>query len=142
MAKEGGMGMTVKLDSSDGVVRNISNDILNLGIKTPRGVQDITGIDKSGMERLLLLADGEIAMSGVFNDEALQSDPTNSGSHLVLKDASSSSVVRTLTLVVSGQTLALEVVLPDYELTRGSDGSFTWAVTAQLANGAVPTWSP
>jgi hypothetical protein len=37
--------------------RAIKNDITNWQMATPRGVQDITGVDKSANERLLLLAD-------------------------------------------------------------------------------------
>ena len=141
MAKESGLGATVKLDSSDGVVRNISNDITNLSIRTPRGVQDVTGIDKSALERLLLLADAEFALNGVFNDAALAAEPTASGSHQVLKTVPSSSVVRTLTFAHSGQTLAVEVLVENYDLTRGADGSLVWTATARLADGTVPTWS-
>ncbi|WP_344478342.1 hypothetical protein [Nonomuraea monospora] len=101
---------------------------------TPRAVQDVTGIDKSAMERLLLLADFSITLNGVFNDDA-------SKSHAVLKTVPSSSVARTTTITVSGQTLAPEVLYTDYSLERGDDGSLTWSAPGVLSNGTVPTWS-
>ena len=48
------MGMTVTVDDHLGAGKDISNDITSMGFKTPRGVQDITGLDKSAIERLLL----------------------------------------------------------------------------------------
>lgn len=122
------------MDDSGGVVRAIVNDITNLTISTPRAEQDITGIDKSAVERLLLLADMSVGLNGVFNDA------TNT-SHDVFKTVPSTSVARTVTLVISGQTLAGELFFTDYSLTRPADGSFTWAAPGVLAGGVVPTWS-
>ena len=68
MAKESGLGMTVAIDDSGGSARTISNDITNLDFATPREEQDITGLDKSARERLLLLADFTVSVSGVFDD--------------------------------------------------------------------------
>jgi len=46
-----------------------------------------------------------------------------------------------VTIVVSAQTLANEVLFTDYALTRAADGSLTFSVPGQLASGVVPTWS-
>lgn len=134
MAKESGLGFTLSVDDSGGVARDISNDCTNLSFGTPRGVQDVTGLDKSAMERIVLLADGTVTLNGVFNDAANMS-------HDVFKDVTSGSVVRTVTLLVSGQTLPMECLLTDYSLTRAADGSLTWTVPAMLADGTVPTWA-
>lgn len=135
MAKESGLGWTTcSLDTSAGVAKAIKNDITNLDFATPRAVQDVTGIDKSAMERLLLLADFSGTLNGVFND-------ATDFSHDVLKTVPSTSVARTLTLTVSGNTLAGEVLLTDYPLSRGNDGALTWAVPFVLADGTVPTWT-
>lgn len=134
MAKESGLGMTLSVDDSGGTLRDLSNDITNMDWATPRGIQDITGLDKSAIERLLLLADGSGTLNGVFND-------ASNASHDVFKDVSSTSVDRTLTIAVSGQTLSMEVVLSDYQLTRAASGELTWAVPWALADGTVPTWA-
>lgn len=134
MAKENGLGFAVTVDDAGGVARVISNDITNLQFGTPRGVQDVTGVDKSAMERLLLLADASITLNGVFNDA------TNM-SHAVFKTVPSSSVNRTTALAISGQTLTMEMLYTDYGMTRAADGSFTWTAPGVLADGAVPTWS-
>ncbi|WP_246460595.1 hypothetical protein [Streptomyces himalayensis] len=135
MAKESGLGWTTcSVDDSAGAVQAIKNDITNLQFATPRGVQDVTGIDKSAYERLLLLADFSITLNGVFNDAA-------GASHAVFKTVSSTSVARTTTLTVSGQTLANEVLYTDYPLSRAESGELTFAVPGVLSDGTVPTWS-
>lgn len=134
MAKESGLGMTVSVDDSGGTLRDLSNDITNIDFATPRGVQDVTGLDKSGIERLLLLADGTGTITGVFNDAANKS-------HDVFKTVSSTSVDRTVTIAVSGQTLSMECVLSDYSIARAATGELTYSVPFALADGTVPTWS-
>ncbi len=125
---------TCSIDDSAGTARAIVNDFTNISFATPRGVQDITGLDKSAYERLLLLADATFEGTGVFNDAANMS-------HSVFKTVSSSSVNRTVTLTVSGQTLANEMIFTDYPLTRAASGELTFTVPGQLSDGTVPTWS-
>lgn len=136
MAKESGLGWTTcSIDDSGGTLRAIINDVTNLQFALPRGVQDTTGIDKSAMERLLLLADFSATLNGVFNDAA------STGAHTVLKTVSSTSVIRTFTLVISGQTLSNEVIVSDLQYSRAQSGEFTWTAPLSLADGALPTWS-
>ena len=137
MAKESGLGWTTcSIDDSAGTLRAIINDVNSLNCSTPRGVQDVTGLDKLGNERLLLLADFQAGLNVVaFNDLAA------TGAHTVLKTISSSSVQRTFSLAVSGQSLNNEVVASDYQLQRANSGEFTANVPLALADGTVPTWS-
>lgn len=135
MAKESGLGWTtLSVDDSSGTARDIRNDITNFQFATPRAVQDVTGVDKSAIERLLLLADFSITLNGVFND-------ASNLSHAVFKTVPSTSVARTVSLGVSGQTLANECLFTDYNLTRGQDGALTWSAPGVLSDGTVPTWS-
>lgn len=136
MPKESGLGWTtLSIDDAAGLPQDLRNAVTNFNFATPRGVQDVTGIDKSAMERLLLLGDFSINLNGVFDDAA-----TNAP-HQVLKTVPSTSVARTTTIVVSGQTLAVEALYTDYALTRNADGSLTWTAPGVLADGTVPTWS-
>jgi hypothetical protein len=139
MAKQSGLGYSVAVNDAGGVARTISNDITNFDYATPRGVQDITGVDKSAHERLLLLADFSITFTGVFNNAANQS-------HDVFKTVSSTSVNRTVTLAITSpasvtSTLANQTLFSDYHITRGTDGALTWQAPGVLADGTVPTWS-
>jgi hypothetical protein len=136
MAKETGLAITtLSVDNSAGAAKDIRNDITNFQFATPRAVQDVTGIDKSAFERLLLLADFSITLNGVFND-------ASDFSHSVFRTVPSTSVNRTVSLDISGQTLANETLFTDYQLNRGADGSLVWTAPGVLANGAVPTWGP
>jgi len=134
MAKESGLGMSVAVDDSGGSARTISNDITNMDWATPRDESDTTGLDKSAHERLLTLADFSTTLNGVFND-------ASNMSHDVFKTVPSSSVARTVTIGISGQTLACEAFFSDYSLSRGSDGTLTWSAPGALSGGAVPTWA-
>lgn len=135
MAKESGLGWTtLSVDDSAASPQAIKNDVTNFEFATPRGVQEVTGVDKSAFERILLLADFSITLNGVFND-------ASNMSHAVLKTVPSTSVNRTVSLAVSGQTLANECLFTDYSLNRGDDGALTWSAPGVLADGTVPTWS-
>lgn len=139
MSKESGLGWTtMSIKDAGGTLRDIRTDITNFNFASPRGVQDVTGIDKSAMERLLLLADMSFTWNGVFDDAA-------TFAHDVFKTVPSTSVARDIALVVSGQTFGVvpqtQVLLTDYSMTRPQTGEFTWAVPGVLANGVIPTWS-
>lgn len=134
MAKESGLGASVAIDDSSGSAKTLSNDITQFELATPRAVQDVTGIDKSAIERLLLLADASFSPQGVFNDAADRA-------HAVLKTIPSTSVARTVALAHSGQTLSCEMLGTDYNLSRSATGEFTWQAPFVLADGTVPTWS-
>lgn len=135
MSIESGLGWTtLNMDDSGGSARDIRSSTFNLDWTMPRGVQDITSLAESAMARLLLLADFSGTMAGGFDDGA-------NLAHAVFKTVSSTSVERTMGIVISGQTLNNEVILTDYALTRAQSGEFTWSVPFQLADGNVPTWS-
>ena len=137
MAKESGLGLTVTVDDSAGSGQAISNDITNLQWTMPSGVQDVTGVNSSGMERLLLLADLTVTLNGVFND-------ASNLSHAVFKNyrtLASSQVGRTTAIVHSGQTLSDEILYSDYSLNRAQDGSLNWSAPGSLSDGGIPAWS-
>lgn len=134
MAKASGLGWTtMNVTKSDGsTVVDIRNDCTNLDFATPRAVQDTTGIDKFAHERLLLLGDFSLNLSGVFNATV---------SHLVFRDLGSGTVNRATSIVVNGATLSNNCLVTDYPITRGTDGALTWKVPMSLADGALPVWS-
>lgn len=136
LAKQTGLAWTtLSVDNSAGSVIAIKNDVTNFQFATPRGVQDVTGVDKSAYERLLLLADFSITLNGVANFA------TTPFAHEVFLDVSSTSVQRTVSLGIGGKTLANETMFTDYSFTRAASGELTWVAPGVLANGAVPTWA-
>lgn len=137
MSKSTGLAWTtLSVDDSSGTARDIRNDITNLNFSTPRGIQDVTGIDKSAIERLVLLADFSITLNGVFN-------PAANLSHAVFSTVPSTSVNRSVNITTNGKNLnqGTAVLFTDYQLTRAQTGELTWSAPGVLANGAVPTWS-
>lgn len=130
MAKESGLGWTTFTISSN----DIRNDVTSLEISTPRETQDVTGIDKSAMERLLLLADGTLSLNFVFNDAASQI-------HATLKDVATATAAKATALAVSSQTLSMNLLYTDYKLNRADDGSFTGSSEGVLSDGTAPAWS-
>lgn len=126
MAKVSGLTTSVTVASND-----ISNDITSFTVNTPYGVQDVTGLDKSAMERILLRADCSGSLSGVFNITA-------SKSHATLKTPASNSVV----IVFPGPaTLTFNAIFSDYNLSFGTDGSLTWTTSWALDSGTAAAWT-
>jgi hypothetical protein len=136
MAKSTGLAITtLSVDDSGGTARDIRNDITNFQFSTPRGVQDVTGIDKSAIERLPLLADFSIQLNGVMNPTATTS------SHAVFSTVPSTSVNRTVSMTMNGKSLPNETLFTDYQITRPATGEDTWQAPGVLADGTVPTWA-
>ena len=123
MSKVSGITTAVTVASS-----NISNDLTSVTVDTPYGVQEITGLDKAAVERLLLRADCTGTFNGVFN-AAL--------SHAVFKTPGSKTVV----IAYPGATLTFTAVTTAYPLTMGDDGSLTFAVPFALSSGTAAAWT-
>lgn len=138
MAKSSGITSTISVDDGSGGLQNISTGVLSFDISTPRGNADITGLDKSAIERLLLQSDGQVTINGQY-------DPTaTTGLHTVLRTMSSSSAARTVTILVNSTptaTLSMEMICTEYTLNRGADGNLTSTATLVLQSGTAPTWS-
>lgn len=133
MAKESGLGWTTfSVDDELGSPQDIRSATNTLEFSTPVNLLEVTGIDKSAMERLDGLWDFQSTANGTWDDA------TSNSPHDVFGDLTN---VRTWAIVVSGQTLSNEVLVSDYALSRGNDGSFTWSAPAALANGTIPNWT-
>jgi len=127
---------TLSVDDSGGTARAIKNDVQSFQWAMPRGVLDVTGVDKSAIERRLLLADMNLSLvTTAINFDAAPSFFD------CFHDVSSTSVARTTTLVFTSKTLAPEILYTDFNVTRGQDGSLGATVPGVLADGTVPTWA-
>ena len=110
---------------------NISNDVLSFSFDTPYGVQEITGMDKSAVERLLLRADCTGSLTFAFNVDA-------SRSHATLKTPGSKSFVINFGGVA---TATFTAVTTNYALSPGADGSITGGCNWQLSSGTAVAWT-
>lgn len=136
MAKQTGLAWTtLSIADASGTAQDLRDDITSMNFATPRGVQDVTGIDVSAHQRLLLLADISYDFSGVF-------DNGSDAAHEVFATIPSTSVNRAISNTVNGSILGpCNCLLTDYQVSRSATGELTWKVPAVLADGAVPTWS-
>lgn len=127
---------TLGVGDASNSVQDIRNAITNLTFSTPRAVQDVTGIDKSAIERLLLLADFSIQLNGVFDTAA-------NGAHAVFSTVPSTSVNRTVNITTNGKNLNITsgVIFTDYKITRNANGELLWEAPGVGSAGVVPTWS-
>jgi len=110
---------------------NISNDVLSFSFDTPYGVQEISGLDKSAVERLLLRADCTGSFTFAFNVDA-------SRSHATLKTPGAKTFVILFAQVATATFTALTT---NYALAVGADGSITGTANWALSSGTAVAWT-
>ncbi len=132
MSKSSGLGNRLYVAGYDisGDVGAISN------ASTPRGVQDITGIDKSAHERLLLNSSGEIGFDSFWNEasdqihDVLSSLPTTDRQAIYARSATTRG----------GAGLAMGCKQIDYNWNRPADGTLTGTTQLLSSDGFAPAW--
>jgi hypothetical protein len=136
MAKITALGCSINLDDSGGVARDITTDVSDLSFSTPRGVIDVSGLDKTGYERLLGRSDVTGTLSGPFDGGA-------NLAHAVLKTVptQAGTITRTIAIGFSTGTATAEVVVSDYQISAGNDGALRWTAPFQAANGTAIVWT-
>jgi hypothetical protein len=134
--KQSGLGWTtLEIDDVGGTARDLRNDFHALQFATPLAIQDVTGLDNYAFERLALLSDFSITLTGA----ALNPDVNKS--HDVLASVTDRRTPRTTTLVIGGQTLTSTVLYTDYALARGAEGSLIPTVPGVMSDGVEPAWT-
>ena len=130
MGKQGGLGDRLLVAGYD-----LSGDIGSLGrIGGGPAPLEVTGIDKSAMERIGGLRDGAIEFSAWFNPATGRAHPRLSP--LPVADRALSYLRGT---ALGGHAACLIGKQINYDGSRGDDGSFTLEVQA-LANGFGLEW--
>lgn len=131
MAKRAGFPQNFYVGGYD-----ISGDVGAVNtIGTKRATQDVTGIDKSAIERIHGQVGGELSFATWFNDatdqvhDALSTLPT-----------ADVHVMNTLGLVLGDPVAALIAKQIDYDWARASDGSLAGTVQALSAAGQPLEW--
>jgi hypothetical protein len=131
-----GIPTSVTIDDGAGTVRAITNDVLACTLNMTRPQQDVTGVDKLGMERIGLVSDASLSLTGAWNPAAA---PTF---YATFKDISTTNIDRTVVLVYPGTaTFTAEMRLASFNIARGQDGGITCTVELQLSGGAQGVWS-
>lgn len=117
---------------------DLSGDTSSLeGISQPLTLLNVTGINKSAMERIPGLADGSMAFTTYFNPAAGQQ-------HAVFKTLPRTDVQFMYAMAAGGMAVgnpgaALIAKQADYPISRGNDGSLTAKPSAQ-ANAFGLEW--
>ncbi len=138
MPKLTGLSGTIKVTDAATTYRDIGSDITNYSFSTPRGLEDVTGMNKFANERLLLLTDFTVTFNGI-----LDNDPNMS--HSVFSTVTGTSVTRSVSIaptsVATTPIITTNCLITDYQMTRSANADITWQVPASLADGNVPTWA-
>lgn len=130
MAKQGGLGDRLYIAGY-----NFSGDIGALdSVATPKAVQDVTGIDKSAMERITLTRDGRMQFTQFFNDATGQEHPRLSP---LLTTDQHCMYQRGTT--IGNPSAAMVAKQINYDWDRAADGSLTGS-TEMLANAYGLDW--
>lgn len=133
MPKITGITSTITIADSAGNNRTFSGDVTDFAVGQSRAQIDVTGVDKSFMERLPGLGDYSVTLSGVFN-------ATSQFSHDVF--GSMGTALRAFTLVLGANGTATgTAALESYNVTRAQGGALTWQATLNCANGTGVTWA-
>jgi hypothetical protein len=137
VAKTSGLGATVSVADATDTPQNISDDVTEFTLSTPRAVQDITGVDVYAHQRLLLLSDATCSLKGVVNNAANMSN-------MVLSTMSSTSVLRAIQVTPTSSSkpyLAFNGYVTTYDMARAAGGDLTWSSELALGDGNTPTWT-
>lgn len=130
MAKQSGLGDNLYVAGY-----NLSGDIGSLSrIGGGPAALEVTGIDKSGYERIGGLRDGAISFSAFFNKAV-------GAAHLRLSTLPTADVILTYArgTALAGQAAAMVAKQLNYNPSRAADGALTIVVDAQ-ANGYGLEW--
>lgn len=130
MSKQSGLGDNLLIGGYE-----LSNDIGSLSrISGSHAVQDVTGIDKSAVERITLVRDGEISYSAYYNPSA-----DRAHDRLSLLPTADAITTYLRGTALGGEAAALVGKQINYDGTRAADGSYLFQVQA-LANAYGLEW--
>jgi hypothetical protein len=135
MAIQTGLGDYIAVDDSGGSARDISDNVQSYEIGNSQNLLDSTTVSKSALQRLIALGDLQVTINGMF-------DAASNKSHDVFKTKSGT---RTFDLRIGGNSssnpqLTAEMLVADYNLSRGTDGALNFTASLMLQSGTVPTW--
>lgn len=124
MGKVNGIPTVFSIDNVSGTPVDISALVTNCTINTSRALQDVTGLDKDGTERITLRGDWSIDVAGSEDDvntiDPIFLDPAN---------------LRTLAITMNGRDFGAEGVISSFNEARNADGSLGWTANIQQAGG-------
>lgn len=128
MAKQSGLGQRLYIEGMD-----VSGDVGAItGFRVSRATQDVTGLDKSAMERILALADGELGFNLFYDPDSPELEYLGD---LPTADAQGLWLLGTTR---GDPCWAIVGKVPTYDWARSADGALLGTVQLQSAAGVAP----
>lgn len=136
MAKSAGFLTSLTVQDNSASAKDITNDVTDISITLNQNQIDISGLDKTAMERMNLRGDFSITLNGIVN-------PSSNKSHDVFKTVHlSTAVARQMVMTtVAGPILTATMLFANYTVTPGADGSLKWSVTGNCSSGTTAAWT-
>lgn len=131
MAKISGLPTSFAIDDSGGTPVTFSNDVGTVNLDISQAVQDVSGLDVDGTERISLRGDWSASFTGFWSDPA-----TN-----VIAVFGDIRGPRTLTVTYPSRVFTGECIIASFGDAVGQDGSDGWSAQAQSADGVFPTFT-
>ncbi len=131
MAKINGLPTSFDLDDSGGTPATFSNQVAQLGVEIIQALQDVSGLDVEGTERIGLRGDWStpVTGAGMSADDVIP----------VFGDVRGS---RTLAITWPGSvTFGGECLISNFSATVNQDGSWNWSATLSGSDGIFPVIS-
>jgi hypothetical protein len=127
MAKVNGIPVTFTIDTTSGTPTDISDIVGECTVNTSRALQDVTGLDKDGTERITLRGDFTVDITG-FEDDGTRIDD------IFLDPANQRDIIdRVPEPDVHGR-----LVIGSFNEARGADGSIGWTANALAGRRGEP----
>lgn len=128
MAKVSGLPSSFALDDSAGSPATFSNQVATLGLEIVQALQDASGLDTEGTERIGLRGDWSTPVTGA----AMSPEDVVP----VFGDIRGS---RTLAITWPGSvTFGGECLIENFSHTVNQDGSWNWQATLRGSDGIFP----
>lgn len=124
MAKISGIPTSFTIDDTNGTPVDISALVGQVTVNTSRALQDVTGLDKDGTERITLRGDYTIDATG-FEDDAGTLDD-------IFMDPAGQ---RDLVIEFPNRVFTGVVVIGSFNEARNQDGSISWTSNMSQADG-------
>jgi hypothetical protein len=129
MAKTSGLPTSFTIDDSSGTPVTFSNDVATVNLDISQAIQDVSGLDSTGTERIGLRGDYKAAFTGFW------------GSADVISVFGDIRTARALTVAYPGRTFTGEIMIDSFADAIGADGSDSWAASGSSSDGAFPTFA-
>lgn len=131
MAKISGIPTSFSIDDTTGSPVTFSNDVGTVNLDITQAVQDVSGLDVTGTERITLRGDWTASFTGFMSDPA-----TN-----VIAVFGDIRNARTLVVTYPSRTFTGECVITSFGDAVQQDGSDGWTASASSSDGVFPTFS-